>query len=253
MLLINKKPGPTSHDIVDEIRKLTKEKRVGHAGTLDPFAEGLLIVLVGREETRKQAEFLNMDKTYEAVFILGEERDTDDITGRVRDAGTSETSSRVSQSDFSSENPPLPLSGKSRKSGNQAFPLPRATRDKVSEVLALKEIKNALKRFEGEIEQMPPAYSAKKIKGKKAYELARRGKEPKLHAKRVKIYEIKLLNYTWPELKIRTTVSSGTYIRALARDIGRELGVGAYVKELKRTHIGKYSLDEAKTLEELKK
>src|SRR3989344_3774683 len=95
MLLINKPSGPTSHDIVDDVRRITGERRVGHAGTLDPFAEGLLIVLVGREETRRQAEFLNMDKVYEATFILGEERDTDDLTGKIR-IGTTELWTRES-------------------------------------------------------------------------------------------------------------------------------------------------------------
>ena len=110
-----------------------------------------------------------------------------------------------------------------------------------------------MKKFLGEQEQLPPIYSAKKLKGKKAYELARKGEVPELKPKKVKIYELEILDYKYPELKIRTRVSSGTYIRALARDIGRELGTGAYVSELKRTQIGSYKLENAKTLEELKK
>ena len=216
MLLINKPSGPTSHDIVDEVRRITGERRVGHAGTLDPFAEGLLIVLVGREETRRQAEFLNMDKVYETTFILGEERDTDDLTGK----------------------PASP---------------PRDSRVQSSAVPKITEIKKTLKKYLGEQEQLPPIYSAKKLKGKKAYELARKGEVPELKPKKVKIYELEILDYKYPELKIRTRVSSGTYIRALARDIGRELGTGAYVSELKRTQIGSYKLENAKTLEELKK
>lgn len=214
ILLINKPPGPTSHDMVDRVRKITGEKRVGHAGTLDPFAEGLLIVLVSRESTKRQAEFMKLDKVYEATFVLGEERDTDDVTGRVR-------------SSFSAEKP------------NEA-----PTRSVVKEVL---------QKFIREIDQMPPAYSAKKIKGKKAYELARVGIEPELKPKKITIYNLEILDYQWPELKIRTKVSSGTYIRALARDVGRELGVGAYVKELKRTKIGKYELKNATTTEDLEK
>ena len=219
MLLINKPSGPTSHDVVDEVRKITGERRVGHAGTLDPFAEGLLIILVGREETRRQAEFLNMDKVYEETFVLGEERDTDDLTGK------------PVRSKFSITN--FQITNKSQ--------------------ISISKIEKTLKKFEGEQMQMPPDYSAKKIKGKKAYELARKGEVPELKPKSVKIYEIKILDYKYPELKIRTWVSSGTYIRALARDMGRELGIGAYVGELKRTQIGKYALDDALTLEELKK
>ena len=219
MLLINKPPGPTSHDIVDGVRKITGEKKVGHAGTLDPFAEGLLIVLVGREETRKQAEFLNMDKVYEATFVLGEERDTDDLTGK------------PIKSQFSISN--FQFSNKSQ--------------------IPLTKIKKILNKFLGEQEQLPPIYSAKKIKGKKAYELARKGEMPQLNPNKVRVYELEILGYEYPELKIRTRVSSGTYIRSLARDIGRELGIGAYVGELKRTQIGKYTLDKSSTLEELNK
>lgn len=213
MFLINKPSGPTSHDIVDEVRRITGERRVGHAGTLDPFAEGLLIVLVRREETRQQAKFLNMDKVYEATIILGEERDTDDLTGKLV---------------------------KSQLSNNNLFPISKQKMLKI------------LEGFEGEQMQMPPQFSAKKIKGKKAYELARKGKKVELKPKKVKIHYIKLLNYEWPELKIETKVSSGTYVRALARDIGRALGTGAYIKELKRTQIGEYKLENAITINKLK-
>lgn len=200
---------------MDEVRKITRVKKVGHAGTLDPFAEGLLIILVGREETRKQAEFMGLDKTYEATFVLGEERDTDDITGR-----------------------------------GQAFSPAGASENGMPDKSS---IMAALNKFTGEIEQIPSTYSAKKINGKKAYELARKGEAVELKPKKVTIYELDLIDYAYPELKIRTKVSSGTYIRALARDIGRELGTGAYVKELKRTEIGNYKLENAKTLDELEK
>lgn len=218
VLFINKPPGPTSHDIVDEVRRIIGDRRVGHAGTLDPFAEGLLIVLTG-PDTKRQGEFMGLDKTYEATFILGEERDTDDVTGRIR---------------------PTEMTGEKTKISNKA-PAPN-----------VEKIKEVLKSFEGEMEQMPPPYSAKKIKGKKAYELARRGETPQLKAKKVTIYNIELLDYEWPELKIRTKVSSGTYIRALARDIGRALKIGAYVGELKRTRIGDYLLKDARDIKNIK-
>jgi len=252
MLLINKPSGPTSHDIVDEVRRITGERRVGHAGTLDPFAEGLLIVLVGREETRRQAEFLNMDKVYETTFILGEERDTDDLTGKIR-VGTAEPLSLEPRSARSSGSLPLPLGLRPRSAGTEPASPPRDSRVQSSAVPKITEIKKTLKKYLGEQEQLPPIYSAKKLKGKKAYELARKGEVPELKPKKVKIYELEILDYKYPELKIRTRVSSGTYIRALARDIGRELGTGAYVSELKRTQIGSYKLENAKTLEELKK
>ncbi|MDX1535259.1 MAG: tRNA pseudouridine(55) synthase TruB [Candidatus Spechtbacterales bacterium] len=210
MLLINKPKGPTSHDIVDEVRKITGIKKVGHAGTLDPFAEGLLIILVGRPETKQQSTFIGMDKEYEATFILGEERDTGDITGE-------------------------PVESQ-HTSVDNAVPVTE------------QELQAVLEKFTGEMEQIPSTYSAKKIKGKKAYELAREGKEVKLKPKKVTIYKLELLSYSWPEVKIRVKVSSGTYIRALARDIGRELKTGAYVSELKRTSIGEYSLEDARPL-----
>lgn len=202
ILNVYKPPGPTSHDIVDEIRKITGEKKVGHAGTLDPFADGVLIVLVRKEATRRQKEFMGMDKTYIATLRLGATSTTDDVNGEIK-------------------NIKLKI-----KNNN----------------LKLKIIK-ILKSFIGETEQIPPAYSAKKIKGRKAYELAREGKTPKLKPKRIKIYEIKLLWYRWPYLKIRVRCSSGTYIRALASDIGRKLGCGAYLERLTRTAIGNFTIN----------
>lgn len=234
MLLINKPPGPTSHDIVDIVRRITGERRVGHTGTLDPFAEGLLILLVGRKETKHQSEFLNMDKIYKATFVLGEERDTDDVTGKIIHRKGAEARLKSSQAGR----------GSSTLSPSWVPDPPMAYRQHIEDVL---------KKFTGEQMQMPPQFSAKKIKGKKAYELARKGEYVKLKPKKIKIHYLKLLNYKYPELKIETKVSSGTYIRALARDIGRELCTGAYVKELKRTQIGEYKLKNAKTLEELKK
>jgi len=193
---------------------------VGHAGTLDPFAEGLLIVLVGREETKRQAEFMRLPKVYEATFVLGEERDTDDVTGKPR---LSEMTNPKAQRTNQAQNPNV------------------------------KKIKEVLQKFIGEIDQMPPDYSAKKIKGKKAYELARAGIAPPLKPKKVTIYSIELIDYNWPYLQIKTKVGSGTYIRALARDVGRQLRVGAYVKELKRTSIGKFKLKDAIGLDDLRK
>lgn len=203
---IYKPPGPSSHDVVDVVRRLSGERRVGHAGTLDPFAEGVLIVAVGREYTKRLGEFLKLPKTYAAVIKLGASSDTGDPTGKI-------TEQKITQ---------------------------RPTRKNISEVL---------KKFSGNISQIPPHYSAIKIKGKKAYELTRRGVKLSLAPRTVTIYALKLTAYRWPYLKIKTKVSSGTYIRSLAIDIGQALGTGAYVEKLTRTAVGKYSV--AKSLKVL--
>jgi len=205
-LFIDKPKGITSHDVVDSVRKETGEKRVGHAGTLDPNASGLLIVGVGRESTRKLDQFLKQDKEYEAEIILGEERDTDDIDGKV----TSKDSS-----------------GK-RPTG--------------------KDIELILKNFRGKIKQIPPRYSAIKTKGKTAYKLARKGMVLELPERDVNIYSIKITHYKFPVLKTICIVGSGTYIRSIARDLGRKLGTYAYLNNLRRTKIGKYDIKDATPL-----
>jgi tRNA pseudouridine55 synthase len=238
-LLIDKPVGPTSHDIIDRVRRATGERRVGHAGTLDPFASGLLIIGVGRESTRELGTFLGMDKEYEATFVLGASSDTDDLTGKIT---------------------PIP------------FPIPPSlVGGSLGEGIE-KKIKEAMKKFVGEIEQIPPAYSAIKIKGKKMYEAAREGKPLEAKARTVTIFEYELLktdfqhsttpplhhsttpplhHSTTPSLhhsitlKTRIHCSSGTYIRALARDLGRALGTGGYVSELRRTKIGDYKIEDA--------
>jgi len=200
-LLIDKPKGITSHDVIDEVRKITGERKVGHAGTLDPNATGLLIVGVGRESTRKLGNITKKtDKVYEAELLLGKETDTDDAEGVVI----------------------------SRAKGV----LPPGE----------DEIKALLKTFAGKQKQIPPTYSAIKVKGKKAYEEARKGKSLSLKPRDVRVYSIKLVNYSYPIVRIAVKVSSGTYIRAIARDIGRKLGCGAYLKNLNRTEIGDYKL-----------
>ncbi len=207
-LLTDKPDGMTSHDVVARIRRLTNEKRVGHAGTLDPFATGLLIVGIGRAATREMSKLVGLDKKYEAEFVLGASSDTDDRTG---------------------------------------------TLEKVAPGFSLgeKEIKKALQQFVGKIEQIPPAYSAIKIKGQKMYEAARKGKPIKAKSRLVTIFNLELVSET--PLRVRIHCSSGTYIRAIARDLGKELGTGGYVQELKRTSIGPYFLKNAYSLEKLTK
>lgn len=197
----------TSHDVVAAIRRAAGEKRVGHAGTLDPMATGLLIVGIGRESTKKLSGFLKQDKTYEGVIRLGAISTTDDAEGILTDQFC---------------RPP--------------------SKEAVIQVL---------KKFSGEIEQLPPAYSAIKIKGQKAYKLARKGKQPKLQARQVVIHNLRLIDYQFPDIRFEAAVSSGTYIRSLARDIGQALGCGGYLIELKRTRIGNISLAQARELSDI--
>ncbi|MDO8495520.1 MAG: tRNA pseudouridine(55) synthase TruB [bacterium] len=217
---IYKPAGPTSHDIVDQVRKISGEKRVGHAGTLDPFAEGILIIAIGREYTKKLDQFLKQDKTYHATLRLGAVSDTHDLTGKIYPvkSGEAGTAKRL----FDRVNPP--------------------TR---------KQITEALKKFKGEIEQTPPSFSAIKLAGQRSYILARKGITPKLQPRKVKVYTLKIVKYRWPHLEIETKVSSGTYIRALAHDLGQTLGTGAYLEKLIRTKIGRFKLDNSLVLDKI--
>jgi tRNA pseudouridine55 synthase len=246
-LIIDKPKGITSHDVIDEVRKIIRDPtspslpavrlsspsksgkaglrgaRVGHAGTLDPNATGVLVVGVGRESTKKLGDISkDTRKVYEAEIFLGEERDTDDVLGQIRNPK------------FENLNKPQITNHKSQTTQKSLLPL--------------SNVKDVLNKFVGEQMQTPPAYSAIKIKGKKAYELARKGQQVKLKPRKITIYFIKLINYSFPILKIEAGVSSGTYIRAIARDIGRSLGCGAYLKNLRRTEVGKFKIEKSVNL-----
>lgn len=200
---VYKPKGVTSNDIVDKVRRMTGKKRVGHGGTLDPFASGVLVIGVGRENTKKlQAILKNSEKVYRAKIRFGAKSSTDDPEGEIIEV-------------------PLPY------------------------IPEIGNIRNVLKQFEGKIKQVPPSFSAINIKGKKAYQLARKGVSFVLKPRSVFIREIKLLSYQWPHLELEITCGSGVYIRSLARDIGDTLGVGGYVKELERTRVGEYILEHA--------
>ncbi|OGF25688.1 tRNA pseudouridine(55) synthase TruB [Candidatus Falkowbacteria bacterium RIFOXYB2_FULL_47_14] len=211
-LILNKPAGPTSHDMIYKLRRLTGIKKIGHAGTLDPFARGVLIVAVGREATREIGRFVKLDKEYSAVLRLGATTDTYDPTGNITTKPDSEYTKPDSET-----------------------------------------IKPVMQKFIGKQTQVPPMYSAKKINGKKLYELARKGVEVERAPVAINIYELELSSYDWPLLAIRVKCSSGTYIRALAHDIGQALGCGAYLEELTRTAVGDFQIANAKTLEELEK
>lgn len=214
------------------IRQKRKKVKVGHTGTLDPFATGLLILLTGKG-TRKANEFLKLDKEYVATIKLGEVSSTGDVEGIISPFSTRGTLSSSEDSD-----PRPPEESSSIVSKEEIIP---------SEA----QVEEVISRFTGEIEQRVPAYSAVKINGQRAYKLARAGKEVEMPVRKVKIYEIEILRYEWPFLEIRCKVSSGTYIRALGEDIGEALGVGGYLTALRRTQVGEYRIEEAGTLEEL--
>ncbi|MDO8462991.1 MAG: tRNA pseudouridine(55) synthase TruB [bacterium] len=207
---ISKPKGPTSHDIVDAVRRITGERRVGHAGTLDPMAEGVLIIGIGRDATKQLGTIVHSDKEYIATAHLGATSDTDDAEGAVQHA------SDAARGTVPSRN----------------------------------TIAHVLEQYTGTIHQVPPKYSAIKLRGKPAHRRMRGGEDVHLEPRAVEIKEIELLDYTWPLLRIRVVCGSGTYIRALARDIGATLGVGGYLAALTRTRVGTFTLDAALTLEQ---
>jgi tRNA pseudouridine55 synthase len=202
VLPVDKPEGPTSHDVVAAARRALGVKRVGHTGTLDPFASGLLLLCVGRA-TRLAEYFSGLDKSYEAVARLGVGTDTLDREGTI-----------VEETDAWRE----------------------VTRDQLDRVL---------EGFRGEIDQVPPAYSAKKVSGERAYQKAREGRAVDLDPCRVTVRALDVTSWDPPHLGFRVTCSSGTYVRSLARDIGNELGVAAHLTGLRRTAIGDWRVEDA--------
>ena len=198
----------TSFGVVARLRRVLtqlagKKVKVGHTGTLDPFATGLMIIVTGKE-CKNAGTYTKLDKVYEATFRLGESSTTGDPEGEITPVASHQPE-RI-------------------------------------------DIEMALTQFVGEIQQRPPIFSAIKIDGKRAYKLARNGEHVEIPLRTVHVYALELLDYAYPDMTIRTHVSSGTYIRSLAVDIGQVLGTGAYCTELRRTSINKWSLDDAQTL-----
>ena len=212
LLLIDKPSGWTSFDVVAKVRGLirqqtgVKKPKVGHTGTLDPLATGLLVLTVG-SYCKRASEFSKLDKTYEVTMCLGQTSTTGDEEGE-----------------------------KTAVSDKQP---------------ALNEVEAAINSFIGEIEQTPPAYSAIKVNGQRAYKLARAGQTVKLEPRKVKVYEITEVKYHYPEIKFATKVSSGTYIRSLVEDIGNRLGTGAYMTNLRRTSVGDLSVGASNRIDDL--
>ncbi len=208
VLLVDKPAEWTSHDVVNFVRGRFNVPKVGHCGTLDPAATGLLVLVLGKA-TKISQNLSGSDKVYEAVILLGKETDSLDMDGTV-----------VAEKDYS----------------------------KVTEAM----VKKTVAKFVGNIMQTPPMVSAKKVGGKKLYELARKGKIIEREAVPVKIHFIDILKIELPYISVRVSCSKGTYVRSLASDIGNELGCGAVLYSLSRIKSGKYSLDNALSLEKLK-
>ena len=203
IILIDKPAGLSSFGVVARVRRRLsmeagKKVKVGHTGTLDPFATGLLILLANKA-TKLSNQFLKLDKWYEATICLGKTSTTGDPEGEITEQNT-------------------------------------------EKVPTLEEVKTVVNQFVGQITQTVPAYSAVKINGQRAYQLARRGEAVSMPTRQIEIYAIEILSYNYPELVIRTHVSSGTYIRTLGEDIGKALGVGAYLTALRRTQVGDYQI-----------
>ena len=269
MILVDKPSGISSFGVVAKVRgKMRKELgqkvKVGHTGTLDPFATGLLIILTGKM-TKKSADFLKLDKEYVATMKLGYVSTTGDPEGEIRSystQGASLVSGAVQSAHGSSSVPGVVQSTHDFSSAPGAVQpahdpssAPGATQsvhDSLScqDLPSLKMIETVTKSFVGKIKQVPPKYSAIKIDGERAYKLARKGEDFEMPSREVEIYEIEILRYEWPELEIRCAVSSGTYIRTLAEDIGEKLRLGAYLTALRRTKVGKYSVDDAIKLDD---
>ncbi len=206
IIVVDKPEGPTSHKVVSIVRSGTGVRKVGHAGTLDPRASGVLVLCLG-PATRLSEYLSSSTKSYEARIRFGESTETYDAEGE--------------------------------------------TTSSAGEVPTEVQIESALEMFRGEIQQIPPPYSAVKLQGKKAYELAREGKPVKLDPRSVTVYELTKLQYEPPELSVRVECSAGTYIRSLAHDLGQALSTGAHLSALRRLRAGPFGLEDAVRLEEL--
>lgn len=211
ILLIDKPAEMSSFGVVARIRRVLSEQagkkiKVGHTGTLDPFATGLMILVIGKE-CKNAGQYSKLDKIYEATIRLGQTSSTGDTEGELAEVSPREPSRE--------------------------------------------EIEQVVIALRGEIKQRPPIFSALKINGQRAYKLAREGKEVEMPERTVTIHSLEIIEYHYPELKIRTHVSSGTYIRSLASDIGEALGTGAYCSQLRRTAINRWSVNDAKKLSDM--
>lgn len=206
IILLDKPKGKSSFYLVKVLRGITKVKKIGHAGTLDPLATGVMVMLVGKEYTKLSDTFLHHDKEYEATIKLSSATTTYDSEGDITDT---------------------------------------------SDVIpSLKQVQDAIQTFQGKYSQVPPMYSAKKVNGKKLYEIARKGVIIEREAQEVEV-QTTLVEYSYPLLKLKISCSKGTYIRTIAHDLGLKLKTYGHITELKRTRSGPYKLDECASLTNL--
>lgn len=204
--IIDKPQGITSFGVIARLRKIFNVRKIGHAGTLDPLATGILVVAVGKA-TKQLKNYVGLDKEYEAEMKFGWVSDTDDSTGKLV--------------------------------------------ERECKVFSIEQLEKVLMSFVGDIEQIPPQFSALKVAGQRAYKLARKGQKVELKPRKVHIYTLELLDFSWPFARIRVSCSTGTYIRALIRDIGSHIGCGAVMTALRRTKVGEYTLDQAVSLDKV--
>jgi len=205
IIAVWKRSGMSSHDVINRVRRASGIRTVGHAGTLDPLARGVLVIGVGRAATRSLSEHIQKEKEYITTVRLGVTSSTDDEEG-IKTIHTV-------------------IAPPSREAVDQA-----------------------VRAYVGVIKQVPPIYSALKIKGKPAYAYAREGKHVAMQARPVTIHEIEVLSYTYPDICLRVVTGAGVYIRSLARDIGTALGTSAYMADLERTRVGEYTKERCITL-----
>lgn len=206
IIAIDKPEGWTSFDVVNKLRRLAKVKKVGHAGTLDPFATGVLLICFA-SATKQVNKLMELEKEYRGTIALGVETDSHDATGKI-----------VAQ---------------------HSVP-----------ALSRAQIEQAAKKYAGEIMQTPPMFSALKREGRRLYELAREGEQIALEPRPIKIHAFDILEVKLPEICFRVVCSRGTYIRALARDLGKDFGCGAFLKTLRRTRVGEYTADAALSIQQ---
>lgn len=210
-IIINKPTGWTSHDVVAKLRSITKIRKIGHCGTLDPLATGVLIVAIGRDATKKIDQFHQYRKTYIADLNFGLTTDTYDIEGEITNQMPTDKLKPISRHD----------------------------------------LEKTLAQFIGQQKQLPPAFSAKKIHGTPAYKLARAGKTVELKPTKIEISKITLINYNFPQAQIEVECSTGTYIRSLIHDLGQKIKYGAIMTDLQRTAIGPYQINQSVLLTDL--
>ncbi len=229
VVAVYKEEGMTSHDVVDAVRRLTGQQRVGHAGTLDPCAKGVLVVGVGRAATRQLRAIAGTEKEYITRVKLGWRSTTEDREGKVEQVFW-----------MTDDRGPRTEDG-----GQKTVPS--------EQVPSEEQVRQALAHFQGTIDQQPPAFSAIKVRGRAAYKLARKGREVDLPPRKVEVKEVELLEYTWPHVDVRLVTGPGFYVRSFARDLGELLGTGGYMEALERIRVGAYTKERAARLADLAK